>query len=108
MLHIVLYDPIRELLNEAICAEKKSVLWAYFTALERTNAWPLEIHGPKQGIMTLLSRIEGLRYIDPHPAKDPYVDHSCGMDFSKVAKIAAARTKRYFDGLCLGRTIFLE
>lgn len=108
ILHSGLYDPIRELLKEAICPEKKNVLWAYLTALERTIAWPLEIHGPKQGIMTLLSLIEGLRYIDPHPNKDTCTDNSCGMDFRQVAKNAAARTKRYFDGLCLGRTVLLD
>lgn len=42
ILHRKLYDCVDTLLQYATCHLRKDVLWGYFTALNKTESWPLE------------------------------------------------------------------
>ncbi|KAM0721906.1 hypothetical protein Q7P37_002831 [Cladosporium fusiforme] len=103
ILHLGCYEPGRVCLKSSSCAYRKHVLWNYFTALENTSAWPIEITGSKKSINDLLSLLRAkINYSDPHPEDKTCTDIShCGQQYQALVNKSVERTQRYFDGLCL-------
>lgn len=55
------------MLKRATCPLKKDVLWAYFSALSETEAWPIESAAKGASVHTLLGRLRAkFKYLDPH------------------------------------------
>jgi hypothetical protein len=104
ILHRQLYTCVDGLLEYATCRLRKDVLWGYFTALNKTESWPLERYAKRYSIQQLLGNLEGFDYTDPHPQRT-CSDDSCGQDFTMVVGGAIDVTSSHFDGLCLGERI---
>ena len=102
VLHRRLYDCVDVLLESATCDLRKDVLWGYFTALNRTQSWPLERFASRYSIQELLENLEAFEYADPHPYRT-CTDYCCGQDFTMVVRKAIKITGSLFDGLCLGK-----
>jgi hypothetical protein len=102
ILHRQLYDCVDVLLESAHCELRKDVLWGYFTALNKTQSWPLERFASRFSIQELLENLEAFDYVDPHPHRT-CKDFCCGQDFNIVVRKAIDVTGSHFDGLCLGR-----
>lgn len=103
ILHRVLYTPIDQLLKNARCNCKAQVLYAYEQGLTNTGAWPLE-----SGLLSnSIERI--LKYLEDFPLPGAFIPQTCGarfcsFDFVEVVRNARMECKRYFDGLCLGKS----
>ena len=52
-LHNRLYAPCSNLLSGSKCGIKDKVFYQYHKALEKTEAWPIEVHGYKKSIKEL-------------------------------------------------------
>ena len=103
MLHRGLYNPIDHLLKRALCRCKYNVLYAYEHYLTCTGAWPLEHAFLKENVNDVL------RKYDNFASARVLVPQTCGSmccSFDFTAEVVAAKneTRKYFDGLCLGKS----
>ena len=93
-----LYEPVSGLLRNATCKYKKMVLWSYFAALEKTDAWPIESEGNKMSVQELLSFLgecEYDKYDDPHPDDEPCTDRLFrGVSFDGIVTRAISDVRR--------------
>ena len=103
ILHRTLYTPIDNLLKRARCPCKAIVLYAYEQSLSNTRAWPLESAFLNQSVQNVLRDLEGF------PGPEAFFPRTCGgrwctFDFAAAVDAARAECRKYFDGLCLGKS----
>ena len=98
-MHRNLYAPIDKLLKHATCDCKEKTLYAYELALSKTGAWPLESAFLRYSIDDVFEKLSGF----PKNAKVPNMCYDCRIDFRGVVSEALSKTRKYFDGLCLGK-----
>lgn len=95
-LHRGLFDVIKKFLLQS-CPCKEKALFQYCKGLERTGIWPLEEHGSRKSINTLLEGLTSFRY-DAPAISCPRCRYDIG---SLVVNRISLLVERYFGGLCL-------
>ena len=102
ILHRGLYAPIDGLLKHARCRDKANVLYAYEQSLSNSGAWPLETGFLNNSVDRMLKMLDGFRGTKPLP--QTCGARYCSFGFEQVVGKAREECRRYFDGLCLGKS----